>query len=248
MPAGPADILLVAATFVIAGTVKGVTGMGLPTVAVGLLGLLMLPAEAAALLIIPSLVTNVWQFIAGPNRLVLLRRMWPMLLAIFLATWASAGLITGGDARYALAGLGGTLVVYALVSLAQLRMSVPQRTEAWLSPIVDSVTGVVTGATGVFVMPAVPYLQALGLGKEDLVQGLGLCFTVSTVALAVGLARHGAFLPTTIGASVLCTAPALLGMCFGQWVRMRVNAETFRLLFFVGLLVLGGDLAVRSIG
>lgn len=33
---------------------------------------------------------------------------------------------------------------------------------------------VITSNTGVFVMPAVPYLQALGLSKDELVQALGL--------------------------------------------------------------------------
>ncbi|HEY0438739.1 MAG TPA: sulfite exporter TauE/SafE family protein, partial [Xanthobacteraceae bacterium] len=56
------QIAAVAAAFVLAGLVKGVIGMGLPTVAMGLLGLAMPPAQAAALLLIPSFVTNVWQF------------------------------------------------------------------------------------------------------------------------------------------------------------------------------------------
>lgn len=46
-------------TFLLAGFVKGVVGLGLPTVAVGMLGLVMPPAQAAALLVAPSMVTNV---------------------------------------------------------------------------------------------------------------------------------------------------------------------------------------------
>ena len=54
-------ILAVASTFFLAGLVKGVTGMGLPTVAMGLLGTMMPPVMAAALLIVPSFVTNAVQ-------------------------------------------------------------------------------------------------------------------------------------------------------------------------------------------
>ena len=107
-------------------------------------------------------------------------------------------------------------------------------------------TGMITGATGVFVISAVPYLQALGLEKAHLVQALGLSFTASTVALAAGLASHGALHFTASGISVLCLAPALVGMLLGQWIRVKVDPGTFRLLFFVGLLLLGGDLIVRS--
>ena len=59
-------LLLCILIFVLAGLTKGVLGLGLPTVAISLLALLMTPAEAAALLLIPSLLTNVWQFCAGP--------------------------------------------------------------------------------------------------------------------------------------------------------------------------------------
>ena len=184
-------IILITLTFVLAGGVKGVIGMGLPTVAIGLLGLLMAPVEAATLLIFPSLVTNVWQFVAGSHRLRLLRRMWSMLLAICIATWAAAGLITGSSAGHATTALGVALVIYAIVGLAKVRLSVSKRVEPWLSPAIGAATGMITGATGVFVIPAVPYLQTLGLERDHLVQALGLSFTASTVALAAGLASHG---------------------------------------------------------
>ena len=240
-------VILIGLTFVLAGIVKGVTGMGLPTVAIGLLGLTMAPADAAALLVIPSLVTNVWQFGAGPHRLKTARRLATMLVAIFIATWLAAGFIAGSGAADATTALGGALILYAMVGLAKIQLAVPRRAEPWLSPVIGAVTGCVTGATGVFVIPAVPYIQALGLEKDELVQALGLSFTVSTIALAAGLASHDALHLSAIGTSAICTVPALLGMMAGQWVRSRVNPATFRLLFFIGLLILGADLALRAV-
>ncbi len=233
--------------FVLAGAVKGVTGMGLPTVAIGLLGLLMTPGQAAALLVVPSLITNIWQFVAGPHRMQILRRLWLMLTAIIIATWATAGLIANSDGGNARTALGIALMLYAVTGLVRIKLSVPLWLEPWLSPVIGATTGVVTGATGVLVIPAVPYLGALELDKEDLVQALGLSFTVSTLALAAGLASHAAFPITAAGVSVLYTAPALIGMFWGQWVRLRVDPATFRLVFFIGLLVLGADLALQSL-
>lgn len=246
MLGGSAALALVALAFGLAGVVKGVTGMGLPTVAVGLLGLMMAPAEAVALLIIPSLVTNIWQFVAGEHRQLIVFRTWPLLLASCIATWAAASLLAGGSAGHAGVALGSALMIYAGIGLANVRVAVSRRIEPWLSPLIGAATGVVAGATGVFAIPAVPYLQALGLEKEELVQALGLSFTVSTVALAAGLATSGAFHITSAGASILCTAPALAGMFLGQWIRVRVDPTTFRLLFLIGLLILGADLVVRS--
>ncbi len=185
-------LLPIAATFLLAGMVKGMVGLGLPIVAMGLLGLVMPPVEAAALLLVPSLVTNVWQLLAGPRFGALLRRLRGMMLGVCVGTWAGSGLLAGGVAPHAAtAALGAALALYALVGLAKPRLRVPPRAEGWAGPAAGAATGLVTGATGVFVVPAVPYLGALGLARDDLVQALGLSFTVSTLALAAGLAWHG---------------------------------------------------------
>lgn len=81
--------------------------------------------------------------------------------------------------------LGGALVLYAITGIAAWRRSAPKKWEPILSPLVGAVTGLITAVTGVFVIPAVPYLRALGLDKEELVQALGLSFAVSTFTLAV---------------------------------------------------------------
>ena len=225
---------ILAGTFLAAGLVKGVTGMGLPTVAMGLLGTAMAPAAAAALLVLPSFVTNVLQMTAGPGALRLVARLWPMLLARV-------------DPHTASLALGLTLILYAAYALAAPNLALPRRHEVWLGPVVGVATGLVTGATGVFVVPAVPYLQALRLDKDELVQALGLSFTVSTVALAIGLATHGAFELEQLGLSALAIAPALLGMWIGQAIRARISARRFRQCFLAFLIGLGLELASRSL-
>ncbi|WP_457150573.1 sulfite exporter TauE/SafE family protein [Mesorhizobium sp. P5_C1] len=233
----------IGAVFLAAGVVKGVVGMGLPTVAMGLLAVTMPPAQAAALLLIPSLVTNLWQLLTGPSFGGLCKRLWTMMAGVVLGTVGGAGLLTGS--HIASAGLGAALVLYALVGLARASFTTPARHEAWASPLVGVATGLVTGCTGVFVIPAVPYLQSLRLDREDLIQALGLSFTVSTAALAIGLFRTGAFASPTmqLAGSAAALAPALAGMVVGQALRQRMSVETFRTVFFVGLLALGVYLA-----
>lgn len=236
--------LLATATFLLAGLVKGVIGLGLPTVAMGLLAIVLPPAEAAALLVVPSLVTNVWQLLAGPRFTVLARRLWTMMAGVVLGTIAGAGVLAGNKAGFASIGLGVALVVYALVGLVGFRIAVARRHEVWLAPLVGITTGAVTGGTGVFVIPAVPYLQAIGLEKEELIQALGLSFTVSTMALAAGLLRVDAWHAGSGWMSLLALIPALVGMHLGQLLRQRIAASAFRKMFFAGLLLLGSYLAL----
>jgi hypothetical protein len=106
-------------------------------------------------------------------------------------------------------------------------------------------TGVITGGTGFFVIPGVPYVQALGLSKDNPIQALGLSFTVSTIALAAGLAHGGAFQLGNIALSALAIIPSLLGMRVGTAVRERISAATFRRWFLIFLVILGLELAAR---
>ncbi|MDB5839252.1 MAG: hypothetical protein JWQ23_1204 [Herminiimonas sp.] len=240
------DAALVCLTFLLAGIVKGVIGLGLPTVAIGLLGMVMTPMEAAALLIVPSLVTNVWQLAAGKNLALLLRRLWPMLAGICVGTWAGVYVLAMEPVRNATAWLGAALMVYAIAGLASFRPSVSPWAEPWLSAPAGAVTGIVTAATGVFVIPAVPYLQALNLQKDDLIQALGIAFTVSTLALAAGLALEGSFRTSVAEASLIAVVPALAGMFAGQLIRRRVRPAVFRACFLAGLLALGSYLLLTT--
>ncbi|WP_449310981.1 sulfite exporter TauE/SafE family protein [Pseudochelatococcus sp. B33] len=241
----PITLLAVAATFFAAGLVKGVTGMGLPTVAMGVLGALVSPLAAASLLIVPSFVTNVWQLVAGPGPGALVRRLWPMMLAIVAGTVLGSSWLTRGDTRLTTAALGAALVIYSGYGLLGRRLRVPARMEPWLSPLVGAATGAVTGGTGVFVIPAVPYLQALGLEKDDLVQALGLSFTVSTIALAAGLTWRGAVRTDDLALSILAVLPALGGMWAGQIVRRAVTPAVFQRWFLICLLLLGAEMVSR---
>lgn len=242
----PSWLLVAVAVFVFAGLVKGVVGLGLPTVAMGLLALRMAPAEAAALLVVPSLFTNVWQMRPWGSLGATVKRMGPMQIGICVGTGVGAVLLGAPAGAWANVALGVALIAYAGWALlgAQWRVSAAQ--EKWLGPVVGAVTGAVTSATGVFVVPAVPYLQALNMQRDALMQAMGLCFTVSTIALALGLAWNGSFSAGDLSWSALLLIPALAGMQAGEWLRTRLSALWFKRCLMVSLLLLGASMVVRG--
>lgn len=243
---GLALSLLVISTFALAGAVKGVIGLGMPTIAMGLLGLAMPPAQAAALLIVPSTLTNLWQLASGGHLRGLLKRLGGMLMMIVVGTLLGSLWLGIDSGPWAAHALGGALLVYALYGLVGPGLRVAPQWEWWLGPLCGLLTGVVTAATGVFVMPGVPYLQGLGLNRDELVQAMGLSFTVSTLALALGLAGQDALDGPALGASLLMLVPALLGMFAGTWLRRRISAALFKRCFFIGLALLGGHLLING--
>ncbi len=247
MSLDPGELLIVAGVFFVAGTVKGVIGLGLPTVSLALLTLAFDLPTAMALLLLPSLFTNLWQAHAGTNPLPLLRRLWPFLLPACLAVALGGLALTRIQLEILTALLGALLVAYAAANLGGWRLRLRPADESWAGPLAGFVNGVLTGMTGSFVVPGVLYLQALGLPRASLLQAMGILFTLSTLAL--GFTLQGSRLLTfELGAlSALGLVPALAGMAVGRAVGRRLSEALFRRVFFGGLLLLGAWLAFQQV-
>jgi uncharacterized membrane protein YfcA len=242
------QILLVVVVFVLAGGVKGVTGMGLPTVAMSLLGLWMPPVQAAALLVIPSLATNIAQC-RGPYLRALAIRLWPGWLAIAIVTISAPGLGRAVSAQSAKGWLGGILVAYGIWGLWRPHLPDLSLSSKWISLVAGVVTGFVTALTAVFVLPWVPYLQTLRLDKDEMVQALGLSFTVATLALAVRVQMSAPF--ESVSASVaIAVAGALIGafggLKLGEVLRGRLAGPTFQKALFMVFLGLGAANLIQA--
>ncbi len=244
---GTSELAVITAVFLLAGSVKGIVGLGLPTVAIGLLTALIGLSEGIVLMVIPSLITNLWQAVVGGALLPILRRLWGLLVTVFIGAWFGVSLFGRSDTALLTALLGLLLCAYATYGLMTPKLPAPGRHEAWLSPVLGGVNGVLTGLTGTFFMPGLPYLQSLRFPRDVMVQAMGVLFLASTAALAVALSGHGR-LDVEVGTvSALATLPALLGMVLGARIRRRLSEQRFRQVLLAALLLLGIYIAVSAL-
>lgn len=242
------SVLAIGAVFLAAGAVKGITGMGLPTVAVSLLGLWMAPVQAAALLVAPSLATNVAQCL-GPHWRRLVALLWPAWLALALVTIWAPGL---GPSQWPVDPrrlLGAVLVVYGLWGLWRPLLTTLSGGSsgggAIVATLVGAATGVLTAATAVFVIPLVPWLQTMRLSKDEMIQALGLSFTAATLALALRLwSFQGP--PVLSTDTTLALVAAFIGLWAGTLVRARLSGPAFQRGLFIAFLGLGGANLLRG--
>jgi len=232
-------LFFIAAALLLAGFVKGVVGLGLPTVSIGLLAVAMQPSRAIAIVIVPAIVTNIWQTFAGPHLRDIIRRLWPLMAGTVIGIWLNAGMLSGPYARYGGVVLGVLLVIYAIVGLSKFSFRVARSNEKWIGGIVGLVTGAVSAATGVQVVPSMPFMQAIGMEKDELVQALGVFFTVATLALAFTLTSAGLLSASTALPGAVAMASAFAGMFIGQMVRSRIAPEAFRRWFLIAMIFLG---------
>jgi uncharacterized protein len=232
-------LILIAVAFLLAGFIKGVLGLGLPTVSMGLLAVSMPPAQALAIVVVPAIVTNIWQTFAGPYLRDILRRLWPLMIGTVIGIWLNAGMLTGPYARFGPIVLGLLLVIYAIIGLSKFSFSVARPNEKWIGGIVGLITGAVSAATGVQVIPSMPYMQAIGMERDELVQALGVFFTVATVALAFNLTSAGLLSAATALPGGIAIVTGFTGMFIGQAVRSRMQPEAFRRWFLIAMILLG---------
>ncbi len=162
----------------------------------GLLSALIVPDMAAAILVVPTFLTNVWQAFAGPYTWAVLRRFWPMYAGVFMGTLLTAGIITGADPGIAALPIGGVLLVYAALGLSGVRFRVPRRSEVVTSPAMGLTTGLINGATAIFVLPGAPYLQARIWTRTSSLRRSALSGPVCVLRAGLGIrsariGRHG---------------------------------------------------------
>jgi uncharacterized membrane protein YfcA len=235
----PSTIALVVAIFLFAGTVKGLIGVGLPTIAVALLIHVMPLPEAMPLVVIPAIITNLWQAVIGGQGREALRRFWLLYVLLAIGTWVGVGILTIGNPRLIGAVFGAILTTYALMGLARPAPLPVGIAERWLTPVIGSINGLLNGMTGSYILPGTLYLQSLGLGRDALIQSMGILYLVASTSLGVALTGHSIMGWHEALLSTAVLLPALAGYATGQHFRRQLPDEHFRRVFFIGLILLG---------
>jgi uncharacterized membrane protein YfcA len=237
------QLLVVTGAFIVAGIAKGAIGMGLPPIALALMSFAIPLEDALALMVVPSLATNIWQAIYGRDFRKLLRRFGTMAAASVVSLVFVAAAFGKLGSPMAMAWVGVILVIYAALALTAWRPSVSRASERWANPLIGLASGAVAGVTGVAAVPFLPYMQSLDIDRHDLVQALGIMFLFIIGALTLALAAQGAFHLANLVGAIFAIAPTFLGVWLGQKARHAVSAETFRRIFLIGMFAVGLHMA-----
>ncbi len=242
----PEVIFFITFAFFVGGIVKGLIGLGLPAVSLGIMVLGLQLYDAMAILLLPLFATNVWQGISGGYFIQILYRLWPLFLTGAIGIWFAVGFMVKINPSILAIILGVALSSYAAQGLVKPQIFIPKGWEPRLSTSVGAITGVIGGLTGSMAVPAIPYIQALGMPPNALIQAMGIWFCIGSLSLAAALGTHGISTFSLIIISAAAIVPAFIGMGFGQQLRLRLPDDLFRQLFFLGLAFLGLYIAVRG--
>jgi len=241
-------IALIMATFFVAGLVKGTLGLGLPTIVLGVLAAPLGLKEAIGFMLFPSLCANIWQGLVGGALIELLRRFWAFFLTAIVGIGFGVAILAGGRDEMLLGVLGLVLCTYTGLILTGRKFPPPRpERERWYSPIAGGVGGVMFGMTGVFIVPAILYLQALGMRRDVLIQAMGVSFIIITTAIAVYMSHERILEGGQILASSLALLPMFAGLAIGRHYRHRIPEAKFSRVIMIALFLNGLHLIGRAL-
>ncbi len=233
------DIVFGLCVLLLAGTIKGLVGLGLPAITIALTSLVLPLPEAIALISLPTIFTNIWQAVVGGRFWAIVRRQWPLMLPLVVFLYLTMWLVGQKGPNWAFLVLGVVLVVYGGMGLLRLHPRLPPDLERPVAPVIGVISGFVAGLVGVPVIPLMPYLHALNVKPSEIVQTLGIVLCATSLTLTASLLNFGLLDGPRAAVSAVAVVPALAGMWLGQRIRRRLSVEQFRLAVFWALLLLG---------
>lgn len=231
------------------GFAKGVVGFALPLIALSVAGAVLPYGVAVALLIVPTLVSNLVQSLRQGRAAAwdTFLRFWRMNLGLALAIGASAQLVVALPDRLLFGGIGVCVTLFGLTQLAGLRPTLPtEGNRGLVETAVAVVGGFFGGLSGVWGPPLIMYLLALNLPKDEMMRAQSLSFLLGSLALLAAHLHSGVLNAVTLPASAWLTVPTMIGMFIGYGIHDRLDQERFRRATLLVLVLTGLNLLRRA--
>ncbi len=231
-------ILVAAACVAVAGAIKGFVGLGFPTAALGLLTLTLPPRVAISMILLPMLVSNVWQLFRAGEVRETIRRHWRFALVLAIGVSLTSYLSQGVDDRLLLALLGVAILLFVLLSWCDAVPRIPPHRLRLIEGISAVLSAILGGLTAAWAAPMTAYLVALRLSPVEFLRATGFLIAVGSFPLCATFLGLGYMTPRQATLSAALVLPTLLGFYLGERLRKRASPAQFRnglLWVFLGL-------------
>lgn len=239
-------LMLALLVFLLAGTVKGVLGIGLPTISISMLAQFVDPRVAIAFLLLPALITNIWQIYRGGQLKRSALKLWPFVSTMAVVLFVSSLFAARASTKLLVLGIGIMVVLWTVTSLIKSPPRIPARFDRPVQFALGAVAGVMGGLTAIWSPPMVIYLLSIKCDKEDFVRFTGFLILCGTVPLTIGYLLNGLMDKKLAIASLMMIVPTLVGFTIGEYLRRFLGGQQFQKAVLVVFCLMGLNLIRRS--
>lgn len=245
----PVDTLIWYAPLVclLAGTVKGGIGIGLPTTIIALLSLVVDPRVAVAMGLAPMILSNLWQTWREGRSLDAVRRFWPLIVTTAIGLTLASQYAADAPAEVILGATGGAVAIFAATSLIGRPPAMPEGWERRAQVAAGVVSGVMGGLTGLWSPPMLMLLLSLRLERSFFISTLGVLLLLGAIPLLAGYIAAGLMTRELMVWSAALTAPVFLGFLIGERIRRKMDAARFQKAFLVFFLLMGLNMVRQAV-
>lgn len=240
-------LLVATGAFLLAGTIKGVAGLGLPSAAIALMTLFLDPRSAIALVLFPMVGSNFWQFYRGGNYIETIKRYWVFAVCLFWVVLLTAYGTQNVNDRWILLALGLAILLFVAVSWKDWMPRIKPEHDRMAQIGFGAASGVIGGMTAGWGAPLAMYMMAKDLEKDEFVGALGFLIVAGSIPLLYGYIQIG-FVDLRMSLiSIAMLIPTILGFTLGEHLRRRLSTQSFRKVLLILFVLLAANLLRRAI-
>ena len=222
------------------GFIKGALGVGTPLLTVPMMALVLPPQMAIAIMAIPVVVANLWQFAQAERSSAVIARFWPTFIAILAGTWIGVKILSVIDEQTLLVLVGVAVIAFALLQGSRFRLHLPDRLVKPAGIFFGGASGLIGGVSSFFGPMLITYLISIrGLAKNQFVSSISFLYVSAVVPWAITLYWFGILDDRLLIYSTFATLPVTLGLLGGQSLRGHISEARFQYLI-IGILVISG--------
>jgi uncharacterized membrane protein YfcA len=240
-------LVFVGLSLLLAGFVKGATGLGFPLIATPTVAILLDIRTAITILIIPNMVMDVAQVFRGSFSRAIIRRFSGMFVLTVIGVFLGTKTLVSLPLWILNLTLGIILLLFVLWTVLRFEVQVSPSAEKVASPLVGFIAGFLTGMTNVSGPPLAIYFYGLKLQKTEFIKSIAATFVISKLSQLIAVSTWNLFNWATLSLSLQVTVFVLLGFYAGLKIQDRVNQQTFNRGLLGLLLIIGVTLIVRSL-
>ena len=229
------------------GFVKGLQGIGLPLVALPIVSSVLPVQTAIAIILLPILVTNIYQIRIGRDVLPIARRFLPLIVGLVVGILVGAYALSTLSADIVRIVLGAVILAFVATRVRAPDWQLGPRGERILALPVGLVAGLVGGVSSIYGPPIVIFLSALRLDRHSFVRTIGLVFISGLVPLYAALTAFDVLGPKEAAHSVLALIPVFIGFKIGERLRGRISESAFQRSFTLLMTAIGITLLYRGV-
>lgn len=243
-----AEVAVIMVAVILGAFVKGVTGSGLPVVAIPVMTSFVGIERAVVIMAIPGMASNLLLIRHNIADLPRTQHLAKMVVCGVAGVAVGTYLLTSADEEVMALILASVIGLYLALNLLHPSFTIAGRAAALSAAPVGFAGGILQGGTGVSSPLLSPYLHAYRLPRGAYVISITVIFQVFGVIQVIALYLAGLYSWDSLAVSLGVLLPIYVGLTAGIRYGRRLSVESFNRWILVVLAATAVELVADAVG